>query len=149
MDIRINGENYSVENGLSVYDAAKSAGIAVPRDVIAAEINGETHDLTAPVRDGDEVRLITFDDEGGKKTCFHTASHILAQAVKRLYPEVKLTRGPAIDNGFYYDFDSDVTFAAEELEKIEAEMKKIVEEHVKIAHFTLPRDEAKLSLITN
>ena len=72
MDIRINGENYSVENGLSVYDAAKSAGIAVPREVIAAEINGETHDLTAPVRDGDEVRLLTFDDEGGKKTFFHT-----------------------------------------------------------------------------
>lgn len=143
MDIRINGENYSVENGLSVYDAAKSAGIAVPREVIAAEINGETHDLTAPVRDGDEVRLLTFDDEGGKKTFFHTASHILAQAVKRLYPEVKLTIGPAIDNGFYYDFDSDVTFAAEELEKIEAEMKKIVKENLKIERFTLPRDEAK------
>ena len=143
MDIRINGENYSVENGLSVYDAAKSAGIAVPREVIAAEINGETHDLTAPVRDGDEVRLLTFDDEGGKKTFFHTASHILAQAVKRLYPEVKLTIGPAIDNGFYYDFDSDVTFAAEELEKIEAEMKKIVKENLKIERFTLPRDKAK------
>ena len=143
MDIRINGENYSVENGLSVYDAAKSAGIAVPREVIAAEINGETHDLTAPIRDGDEVRLLTFDDEGGKKTFFHTASHILAQAVKRLYPEVKLTIGPAIDNGFYYDFDSDVTFAAEELEKIEAEMKKIVKENLKIERFTLPRDEAK------
>ena len=143
MDIRINGENYSVENGLSVYDAAKSAGIAVPREVIAAEINGETHDLTAPVRDGDEVRLLTFDDEGGKKTFFHTASHILAQAVKRLYPEVKLTIGPAIDNGFYYDFDSDVTFAAEELEKIEAEMKKIVKEHLKIERFTLTRDEVK------
>ena len=143
MDIRINGENYSVENGLSVYDAAKSAGIAVPREVIAAEINGETHDLTAPVRDGDEVRLLTFDDEGGKKTFFHTASHILAQEVKRLYPEVKLTIGPAIDNGFYYDFDSDVTFAAEELEKIEAEMKKIVKENLKIERFTLPRDEAK------
>ena len=143
MDIRINGENYSVENGLSVYDAAKSAGIAVPREVIAAEINGETHDLTAPVRDGDEVRLLTFDDEGGKKTFFHTASHILAQAVKRLYPEVKLTIGPAIDNGFYYDFDSDVTFAAEELEKSEAEMKKIVKENLKIERFTLPRDEAK------
>ena len=143
MDIRINGENYSVENGLSVYDAAKSAGIAVPREVIAAEINGETHDLTAPVHNGDDVKLLTFEDEGGKKTFFHTASHILAQAVKRLYPEVKLTIGPAIDNGFYYDFDSDVTFAAEELEKIEAEMKKIVKENLKIERFTLPRDEAK------
>ncbi len=143
MDIRINGENYSVENGLSVYDAAKSAGIAVPREVIAAEINGETHELSSPVHDGDDVKLLTFEDEGGKKTFFHTASHILAQAVKRLYPEVKLTIGPAIDNGFYYDFDSDVTFAAEELEKIEAEMKKIVKENLKIERFTLPRDEAK------
>jgi threonyl-tRNA synthetase len=143
MDIRINGENYSVENGLSVYDAAKSAGIAVPREVIAAEINGETHELSSPVHNGDNVKLLTFEDEGGKKTFFHTASHILAQAVKRLYPEVKLTIGPAIDNGFYYDFDSDVTFAAEELEKIEAEMKKIVKENLKIERFTLPRDEAK------
>ena len=143
MDIRINGENYSVENGLSVYDAAKSAGIAVPREVIAAEINGETHELSFPVHNGDDVKLLTFEDEGGKKTFFHTASHILAQAVKRLYPEVKLTIGPAIDNGFYYDFDSDVTFAAEELEKIEAEMKKIVKENLKIERFTLPRDEAK------
>ncbi len=143
MDIRINGENYSVENGLSVYDAAKSAGIAVPREVIAAEINGETHELSSPVHNGDDVKLLTFEDESGKKTFFHTASHILAQAVKRLYPEVKLTIGPAIDNGFYYDFDSDVTFAAEELEKIEAEMKKIVKENLKIERFTLPRDEAK------
>ena len=143
MDIRINGENYSVESGLSVYDAAKAAGVAVPREVIAAEINGETHELSSPVHNGDDVKLLTFEDEGGKKTFFHTASHILAQAVKRLYPEVKLTIGPAIDNGFYYDFDSDVTFAAEELEKIEAEMKKIVKENLKIERFTLPRDEAK------
>ena len=143
MDIRINDENYSVENGLSVYDAAKSAGIAVSREVIAAEINGEAHELSSPVHNGDDVKLLTFEDEGGKKTFFHTASHILAQAVKRLYPEVKLTIGPAIDNGFYYDFDSDVTFAAEELEKIEAEMKKIVKENLKIERFTLPRDEAK------
>ena len=143
MDIRINGENYSVESGLSVYDAAKAAGVAVPREVIAAEINGETHELSSPIHNGDDVKLLTFEDEGGKKTFFHTASHILAQAVKRLYPEVKLTIGPAIDNGFYYDFDSDVTFAAEELEKIEAEMKKIVKENLKIERFTLSRDEAK------
>lgn len=143
MEIRINGENFSVENGLSVYKAAKAAGVSVPREVIAAEINGETHELSYPVHDGDDVKLLTFEDEGGKKTFFHTASHILAQAVKRLYPEVKLTIGPAIDNGFYYDFDSDVTFAAEELEKIEAEMKKIVKENLKIERFTLPREEAK------
>ena len=143
MEIRINGENFSVENGLSVYEAAKAAGVSVPREVIAAEINGETHELSYPVHDGDDVKLLTFEDEGGKTTFFHTASHILAQAVKRLYPEVKLTIGPAIDNGFYYDFDSDVTFAAEELEKIEAEMKKIVKENLKIERFTLPREEAK------
>ncbi len=143
MEIKINGENFSVEIGLSVYDAAKAAGVSVPREVIAAEINGETHELSYPVHDGDNVKLLTFEDEGGKKTFFHTASHILAQAVKRLYPEVKLTIGPAIDNGFYYDFDSDVTFAAEELEKIEAEMKKIVKENLKIERFTLPREEAK------
>ena len=142
MKITINEIVYEVADGLSAYDAAKAAGIALSRDILAAEINGKTSDLTSPVKDGDVVKLLTFEDEGGAHTFRHTASHVLAAAVKRLYPETKLTIGPAIENGFYYDFDSETTFAADVLEKLEAEMKKIVKENAKMERFTLPRAEA-------
>ncbi|MBR7082884.1 MAG: TGS domain-containing protein, partial [Clostridia bacterium] len=142
MKIKINGENYSVGEGLSAFDAAREAGIELSRDIIAAEINGKTSDLTTKVSDGDEVRLLTFEDEGGAHTFRHTASHVLAAAVKRLYPNTKLTIGPAIENGFYYDFDSDTTFTPDVLEKIEAEMKKVVKENAKLERYTLPRAEA-------
>jgi len=142
MKITINGNVFEVENGLSAYDAARAAGVELSRDIIAAEINGKTSDLTAKVNDGDVVKLLTFADEGGAHTFRHTASHVLAAAVKRLYPETKLTIGPAIDNGFYYDFDSETAFTADVLEKLEAEMKKIVKENAKMERFTLPRAEA-------
>jgi threonyl-tRNA synthetase len=142
MKITINEIVYEVADGLSAYDAAKAAGIALSRDILAAEINGKTSDLTSPVKDGDVVKLLTFEDEGGAHTFRHTASHVLAAAVKRLYPETKLTIGPAIENGFYYDFDSETTFTADVLEKLEAEMKKIVKENAKMERFTLPRAEA-------
>ena len=132
MKIKINGEIYSVGEGLSAFDAAKAAGIELSRDILAAEINSKTSDLTTIVKDGDEVKLLTFADEGGAHTFRHTASHVLAAAVKRLYPNTKLTIGPAIDNGFYYDFDSDTTFTPDVLEKIEAEMKKVVKENAKL-----------------
>ncbi|MBR0236019.1 MAG: threonine--tRNA ligase [Clostridia bacterium] len=142
MKITINEIVYEVADGLSAYDAAKAAGIALSRDILAAEINGKTSDLTSPVKDGDVVKLLTFEDEGGAHTFRHTASHVLAAAVKRLYPETKLTIGPAIENGFYYDFDSETAFTADVLEKLEAEMKKIVKENAKMERFTLPRAEA-------
>ena len=134
--------DYSASGAVTVYDAAQAAGL-ISRDILAAKVDGKVVALSTPVEGDALVTLLTFDDPEGARVFRHTASHILAQAVKRLYPEVKLTIGPAIDNGFYYDFDSDVTFAAEELEKIEAEMKKIVKENLKIERFTLPRDEAK------
>lgn len=142
MKIRINDNEYVVENGMSAYDAAKAAGVALSRDIIACDVNGETCDLTVKVNDGDSVKLLTFEDEGGRRTFFHTASHILAQAVKRLYPATKLTIGPSISDGFYYDMDSDMPFTQVELDAIEGEMKKIVKENLKIERFTLPRDEA-------
>ncbi len=143
MKLKINGNEYLLDGAeFSAYEAAKAAGIAVTRDIIASEINGEACDLSHPVADGDDVKLLTFADEGGKRTFFHTASHILAQAIKRLYPETKLTIGPSIDSGFYYDVDSDVTFTQPELDALEAEMKKIVKENLRIERFTLPRDEA-------
>ena len=126
---------------ISVYDAAAEAGI-ISRAVVAAKVNGVVCALTTPICEDADVALLTFADEDGRHVFRHTASHILAQAVKRLYPEAKLTIGPAIENGFYYDVDSDVTFSPEALAALEAEMKKIVKENHKIERFELPREEA-------
>ena len=141
MKIIFNDKTVEAKDGVSVYDAATEAGV-IDRSVIAAEIGGELYALTAVPADGSEVKLLTFESEGGKHVFRHTASHILAQAVKRLYPEAKLTIGPAIENGFYYDIDSDVSFTPEILSKIEDEMKKIVKENLRIERFELPREEA-------
>ena len=141
MKIKMQGKEIEVSAPATVYDAAKEAGL-IDRSVIGAEIEGKTVALTTEVHEDESVWLLTFADEAGKHLFRHTASHILAQAVKRLYPEAKLTIGPAVDNGFYYDIDSDVTFTPEVLAKLEAEMKKIVKENLKIERFELPRDEA-------
>ena len=141
MKIKMQGKEIEVSAPATVYDAAKEAGL-IDRSVIGAEIEGKTVALTTEVHEGESVWLLTFADEAGKHLFRHTASHILAQAVKRLYPEAKLTIGPAVDNGFYYDIDSDVIFTPEVLAKLEAEMKKIVKENLKIERFELPRDEA-------
>ncbi len=141
MKIKMQGKEIEAQANATVYDAAKEAGL-IDRSVIGAEIEGKTVALTTEVHEGESVWLLTFADEAGKHLFRHTASHILAQAVKRLYPEAKLTIGPAVDNGFYYDIDSDVTFTPEVLAKLEAEMKKIVKENLKIERFELPRDEA-------
>ncbi len=129
------------ESPISAYDAARETGLIL-REVIACRINGKVSDLTTVIDSDSEVELLTFADEDGARVLRHTASHVLAAAVKRLYPEVKLTIGPAIDNGFYYDFDSNVTFTPDVLEKLEAEMKKIIKENAKMERFTLPREEA-------
>ena len=114
------------ENGTTVAEIAKSLGMGLYKAACVARVNGEVCDLRTALDADAQVEILTFDDEEGKKAFRHTASHILAQAVKRLYPQAKLAIGPAIDNGFYYDFDCDVSFTPEVLEKIEAEMKKIV-----------------------
>ena len=141
--MKINFGEKSMEFGapISVFDAAKEAEL-VSRAHIAALVNGEVCAMTQLIEADAEVKLLTFEDEEGKHVVRHTASHILAQAVKRLYPEAKLTIGPAIESGFYYDFDSDVTFTPEVLKKLEDEMAKIVRENHLIERFELPRDEA-------
>ena len=126
---------------ITVYDAAAEAGI-ISRAVIAAKVNGDLRALNFAIEGDADVQLLTFADADGAHVFRHTASHILAQAVKRLYPDVKLTIGPAIESGFYYDFDSDVSFTPEILSAIESEMKKIVKENHKIERFELPRAEA-------
>ena len=140
---KINFADKSVEFSAPVtaYDAAREAEL-ISREVIAARVNGKVVDLTTLLDADADVELLTFADEDGAKVLRHTASHVLAAAVKRLYPEAKLTIGPAIDTGFYYDFDSEVAFTPEVLEKLEAEMKKIIKENSKMERFTLPRAEA-------
>ena len=141
MKVKVNNILLESETAVTAYDAIKEAEL-ITREVIAASVNGETVDLTTPIHDGDTVTPLTFADESGKRTFNHTASHVLAQAVKRLYPDAKLTIGPSIEEGFYYDIDSDVSFGPEALTALEAEMKKIVKENLKLERFTLPRDEA-------
>ena len=126
---------------ITVYDAANELGL-VSRATLCAIVDGSVRTMTYELCDDANVKLCTFDDEEGKKVFRHTASHILAQAVKRLYPETKLTIGPAIENGFYYDFDSETSFGPDALKAIEDEMKKIVRENLKIERFELPRAEA-------
>ena len=141
MNIKIGENEIVVAEAKTVYDVAAEAGL-ISRAVIAAKVNGEVCALTKLLDADAEVELLTFADEDGKHVFRHTASHILAQAVKRLYPATKLTIGPAIENGFYYDFDSEIPFGADVLSALEAEMKKIVKENLKIERFELPREEA-------
>ena len=130
------------QSGTTVMDIAKSIGMGLYKVACLAKIDGETCDLRTPVTKDCHVEILTFDDEDGKKAFWHTTSHILAQAVKRLYPSAKLAIGPSIANGFYYDFDVDFSFTPEILEKIEAEMKKIVKENIPLEKFDLSADEA-------
>ncbi|BDR79198.1 threonine--tRNA ligase [Clostridium tetani] len=136
------GKVIEVEKGVKVSDIAMKISPALYKKAVGAKINGEIAELMTEIKEDSELEILTFDDEEGRKTVRHTSSHILAQAVKRLYPEAKLAIGPAIDNGFYYDFDIDFTFTPEMLEKIEKEMAKIVKENLEIERFELPREEA-------
>lgn len=130
------------EAGVSVYDVAKDISEGLARNVLAGEIGGEVVDLRKELNEDCTLNLLTFDDEGGKHAFWHSASHLMAQAIKRLWPQAQLTIGPAVDNGFYYDIDLDHTLTPEDLEKIEKEMKKIVKENLEIKRYTLPREEA-------
>ena len=136
------GSVMEVEKGTSVLDVAKKISEGLARVAMCGLVNGEIKDLRYELNEDSELNICTFDSLEGKKAYWHTTSHILAQAVKRLYPDVKLAIGPSIDNGFYYDFDTEMTFTPEILEKLEAEMTKIIKEDLEIKKFTLPREEA-------
>ena len=129
-------------DGINAYEIAKSFGGGFYKNVCAARINGVNSDLRTVLKDGDSLELLTFEDEYGRWTFRHTASHIMAQAVKRLYPAAKLAIGPAVDDGFYYDFDIDEKFTPDDLKKIEDEMKKIVKEDIELTRFALGKAEA-------
>ena len=126
----------------SVIEIAADISEGLARMATAGEVNGEVVDLRTVIDKDCELSILTFNDEKGKGAFRHTASHIMAQAVKRLYPDVKLAIGPSIDEGFYYDIDREIPLVAEDLEKIEAEMKKIVKEALPLEQFTMPRKEA-------
>ena len=136
------GEIRQYEAGTTALDVAKALGSGLYKAACACKINGEPCDLRTALPDGCELAILTFDDAEGKHAFWHTASHIMAQAVKRLYPDVKLTIGPAIENGFYYDFDAGEPLTPETLEKIEAEMKQIVKEALPLERFELSPNEA-------
>ena len=127
---------------MSAADIAKDISMGLYRNACVCRINGEVKDLRTVVCDDAALEILTFDNEEGKRAFNHTASHIMAQAVKRLYPNVKLTIGPAIEDGFYYDFDTETPFGPEDLAKIEAEMKKIVKEGFALEKFELAPNEA-------
>ena len=132
-----------VEEGLSVIEIAKKISEGLARMATCAEIDGEVVDLRTVIEKDCSLNILTFESSlNGKKAYWHTTSHIMAQAIKRLYPEIKLAIGPSIDNGFYYDFDTEKPFTPEMIEAIEKEMKKIIKEDLPIERFELPRKEA-------
>lgn len=136
------GSIREIENAAPASEIIKGIGMGLYKAACCVKINGEVKDLRTVIENDCEFEVCTFDSIDGKKTFWHTASHILAQAVKRLYPNAKLAIGPAIDNGFYYDFDLEKPFSPEELTKIEAEMKKIVKEGIAIEQFELSPEDA-------
>ena len=142
MIISLRGENREFENGLSAFDVAGQINQNLKKNALCARINGEVKELWQPLKDGDQVEFLTFEDDEAKRVLRHTASHILAQAVKKLKPNAKLAIGPAIENGFYYDFDSDESFTPEFLKEVEKEMNRIVKQNERLERFELPREEA-------
>ena len=129
-------------SSVTAADITKDISMGLYRNACSCRVNGEVKDLRTVIDADCTFEVLTFEDEDGRKTFNHTASHIMAQAVKRLYPNAKLTIGPAIENGFYYDFDVETPFSPEDLEKIEKEMKNIVKEGLEIQRFELPVEDA-------
>ena len=136
------GSVISAEQGTTALDIAGKLSQKLKKSAVAAKVDGKLTDLTAPLTKDCALEILTFADEDGRWTLRHTASHVLAEAVKALYPQVKLAIGPAIENGFYYDFDVDHTFSPEELRKIEKEMSRIIAKNAPMERFELPREEA-------
>ncbi|MCL2060540.1 MAG: threonine--tRNA ligase, partial [Oscillospiraceae bacterium] len=136
------GQTVELETGISLYEIAKSLGTGAERTAYAAAVDGVTRDLRDTIDKDSEVEFMDFTTKAGQAAYRHTASHILAQAVKRMWPEAKLAIGPAIDNGFYYDFDVDFSFSQDDLAGIEKEMRAIIKENLPIERSEMTREEA-------
>ena len=137
-----NGDELAVEEGAKCNDAAKAVSDSLARNAVAVKLNGKLTDLSAPLSQGDKVEFVTLKDKEGLEVYRHTCAHVLAQAVKTIFPTCKLAIGPVIENGFYYDFDFNTPITQEDFEKIEAEMQKIIKANTPIERFELPRAEA-------
>ncbi len=140
--VKLRDDVKEFESGTTAMEIAKSLGAGLFKAVCVCTVDGEIKDLRTEINNDCEIEFLTFDSDEGKKTYRHTASHVLAQAVKRLYPEAKLAIGPSIENGFYYDFDVDEPFTPEDLLKIEAEMKKITKEALPLEKFEMTPEDA-------
>ncbi|MBQ2891085.1 MAG: threonine--tRNA ligase, partial [Clostridia bacterium] len=140
--ITLRDEVKEFPKGIKLIEIAKEISEGLARAVLVAEVDGTVRELSYEINEDCTVNFLTFNDEAGKNAYRHTVSHILAQAVKRLYPEAKLAIGPAIEDGFYYDFEFETPVTAAEFDKIEAEMKKIIKENLPLERFELPRAEA-------
>ena len=144
------GTSIEVPKGMSILDVAKKISEGLARNATCGEVNGEVKDIRYELQEDCNLVIHTFNEEDleGKKAYWHTTSHILAQAVKRLFPDCKLAIGPSIENGFYYDFDVEKPFTDEDKAKIEEEMKKIIKENIEIERFSLPKQDG-LKLMEN
>lgn len=136
------GSQREIEKGSSLFEIAKDISGRLAKEAIVGEVNGKVVDLSYKVEEDAEISILKFENEEGEHAYRHTSAHIMAQAVQRLFPGTKIAIGPSIKDGFYYDFDSEHIFKPEDLEKIEAEIKKIIKEDLKLERFTLPRNEA-------
>ncbi|MCD8372007.1 MAG: threonine--tRNA ligase [Clostridia bacterium] len=143
-----NGEELSLEDGVTCAQAAKVVSESLARNAVAAKINGRLCDLSSPLTSGDKVEFVTLKDKEGLEVYRHTCAHVLAQAVKTIYPTCNLAIGPVIDNGFYYDIDFNTPITQEDFEKIEAEMAKIIKANAPLERFVLPKKEA-IELMTS
>lgn len=141
--VKLRDDSRQFESGITIAEVAKSIGMGLYKAACAGRVNGNAVDLRTPLTEDCELEILTFDSAEGKHAYWHTTSHILAQAVRRLFPEAALAIGPAIDNGFYYDMDLPRSLTPEDLEKIEAEMKKIIKENLPLERFELSPEDAK------
>ena len=137
-----NGDQMQLAEGATAQDAAQAISEGLARAAVAAKVNGELVDLSHVLREGDAVEIVTLKDKEGLEVYRHTCAHVLAQALKTIFPTCKLAIGPVIDNGYYYDVDFKTPITMEDFEKIEAEMRKIIKSNLPIRRFTLPREEA-------
>ncbi|MDU7505585.1 MAG: TGS domain-containing protein, partial [Clostridia bacterium] len=136
------GHHLDFDESVTGLELAKKISNGLAKKALAVKVNGQVQDLDMPLKDGDAVEVLTFDDPEGAEAFHHTSSHVLAQALQNLYPGTKLAIGPAIENGFYYDVDSDHQFTPEDISKIEDEMRRVIKKNAKLVKKTLPRDEA-------
>ena len=142
MLVKYNGENKEYDSNINMFEIAKGISNSLAKKSVGAKVDGKNVDMSYVLDHDAEVEFIDIDSPEGEDIVRHSTAHLMAQAVLRLYPETKVTIGPVIENGFYYDFDPVEQFTEEDLEKIEAEMRRIVKENIKLEKYVLPRDEA-------